>query len=77
MMPGMDGFEFIATLRQTEEWQKIPVVVLTAKEVTPEEQGRLRGRVQSILQKGSQSGADLARAVGDLVTARNGPGHCT
>jgi CheY-like chemotaxis protein len=74
-MPGMDGFEFIAALRQSAEWQEIPVVVLTAKEVTLEEQGRLRGSVQRILQKGGQSGGDLARALGDLVKARNGSEH--
>ena len=44
MMPGMDGFDFIAALRQVEEWREIPIVVLTAKEVSAEERAAARAR---------------------------------
>src|SRR5438067_1097627 len=41
MMPGMDGFEFVAELRQREDWRAIPVVVITARSLTPEDHARL------------------------------------
>src|SRR5262249_2960219 len=43
MMPEMDGFELIAELRQHPERRSIPVVVLTAKDLTPEERMYLNG----------------------------------
>src|SRR5262249_2894395 len=45
MMPEMDGFEFIEALRARPEWRGIPVVVLTAKELSPEDRRRLTGVV--------------------------------
>ncbi len=51
-MPVMDGFEMIAELRKHEDWRKIPVVVVSAKELTPEDRQRLQGHVMKILQKG-------------------------
>ncbi len=53
MMPEMDGFEFVDRLRSEPAWSKLPVIVLTAKELTTEERFRLTGKVQQILQKGS------------------------
>ena len=37
MMPEMDGFEFVSKLRQSDAWQKIPVIVITAKTLTAED----------------------------------------
>jgi PAS domain S-box-containing protein len=51
MMPEMDGFEFLDELRGTPEGAGVPVVVLTAKDLSNEERGRLNGGVARILQK--------------------------
>jgi len=51
MMPKMDGFEFTAQLNKREDWRKVPVVVVTAKDLTPEDRGRLNGKVERILSK--------------------------
>jgi signal transduction histidine kinase/CheY-like chemotaxis protein len=51
MMPVMDGFEFIVELRRVDAWRQIPVVVVTAKDVTDEDRGRLNGDVQGLVQK--------------------------
>ncbi|OQW94408.1 MAG: hypothetical protein BWK79_06015 [Beggiatoa sp. IS2] len=48
MMPEMDGFEFIQCLRREPQWLDIPVVVLTAKDLSEKERTCLRGRVQTI-----------------------------
>ncbi|WP_138754591.1 MHYT domain-containing protein [Paenibacillus sinopodophylli] len=53
MMPEMDGFEFIEELRKQEEWRRIPIVVITAKSITPEDQLKLNGYVKNIVQKGA------------------------
>ncbi|MCT7972403.1 response regulator [Laspinema olomoucense] len=51
MMPEMDGFEFLNALKQYPLWRSIPVVVMTAKDITPQEYLQLKGSVQTILQK--------------------------
>ena len=52
MMPEMDGFAFLEALRQQDAWRSIPVVVVTAKDLTPEDRRRLNGYVERTLQKG-------------------------
>lgn len=59
MMPEMDGFEFITHLRQHQEWKDIPVIVLTAKDVSSEDRLRLQGCVNNIFQKGAYSRDEL------------------
>jgi PAS domain S-box-containing protein len=53
MMPEMDGFEFLEALRDGEGPQ-VPVVVVTAKELTRDDHMRLNGGVERIVQKGSR-----------------------
>jgi CheY-like chemotaxis protein len=67
MMPGMDGFEFVAELRQREDWRAIPVVVITARSLTPEDHARLNGSVERILRKDAADSAALLAEVRDLV----------
>ena len=55
MMPEMDGFEFIEHLRKRPDGRDLPVVVLTAKDLTESDRQRLRGTVENVLQKGGQS----------------------
>jgi signal transduction histidine kinase/DNA-binding response OmpR family regulator len=59
MMPEMDGFEFVAELRRSEAGRRIPVVVVTAKEITAEDRSRLNGQVRRIFSKGSFSREEL------------------
>jgi CheY-like chemotaxis protein len=68
-MPKMDGFDFVAALRQNEAGRAIPIVVVTAKEITPAERQRLNSHVEKILQKGTFSREQLLAEVRDLVTA--------
>jgi signal transduction histidine kinase/CheY-like chemotaxis protein len=53
MMPVMDGFQFLAQLRQNPAWRSIPVVILTAKELDAHDRALLNGNVERILQKGA------------------------
>jgi CheY-like chemotaxis protein len=69
MMPEMDGFEFVAEVRRHEAWRAIPIVVVTAKELTAEDRQRLNGYVERILQKGAYTRDTLLTEVRDLVAA--------
>ena len=67
MMPEMDGFSFLEKLRENPPWMKIPVVVVTAKELTTEERKFLRGRVVSIQRKGSFTPDDIVSELDRLL----------
>ena len=67
MMPEMDGFDFTAQMHARAEWRSIPIIVLTAKELTADDRLRLNGYVQKVLQKTGQSPEELMRQVRDLV----------
>jgi CheY-like chemotaxis protein len=63
MMPEMNGFEFLEALRARESWRAVPVVVITAKELTDEDRRRLNGGVERVVAKGGQGLEALAAAV--------------
>jgi CheY-like chemotaxis protein len=67
MMPEMDGFEFVAEFRRHEDWQGVPIIVITAKDLTREDRERLNGYVQKILLKGAHGRDELLAEVRDLV----------
>jgi signal transduction histidine kinase/DNA-binding response OmpR family regulator len=69
MMPEMDGFEFLAALRDRTEWHDIPVLVVTARDLTPEDRSRLTGGVKRIIPKGTSGRDELLREVARLLKA--------
>ncbi len=68
MMPEMDGFQFVAEMKKHEDWRNIPVVIVTAKDLTAEERLRLNGCVERILQKGNYTREMLLGEVRQLIT---------
>jgi signal transduction histidine kinase/CheY-like chemotaxis protein len=66
-MPVIDGFEILARLRATPAWASLPVIVLTGRDISPEDRDRLRG-VQSILIKGGDLRATLVSEVRKVVS---------
>ena len=69
MMPEMDGFEFVAEFRRHEASRGIPIVVITARDLSREDRERLNGYVQKILQKGAHGRDALLAEVRELVAA--------
>ena len=67
MMPEMDGFEVVTELRRHAAWRAIPIVVVTAKELTVEDRQRLNGYVERILEKGAYTRDTLLAEARDLV----------
>jgi CheY-like chemotaxis protein len=73
MMPKMDGFEFMDELRSRPVWQDIPVVVITAKDLTEQDRDRLNGGVERIIQKSDRDEMlrQLSREIGKCVKRRS------
>ncbi|MEA3209893.1 MAG: hypothetical protein QOE70_2950 [Chthoniobacter sp.] len=67
MMPEMDGFEFASRVRRHPEWRSIPIVVLSAHDLSGEERRLLNGNVESILKKEGDSREALLHQVRDLL----------
>ena len=68
MMPEMDGFEFLDTFNSRVGWRHVPVVVITAKQLTAAERGMLS--VRTIIEKGDSIDRDIAAAIGQAVGRR-------
>jgi signal transduction histidine kinase/DNA-binding response OmpR family regulator len=66
MMPRMDGFQFITELRNSGK-SHIPVIVITAMDLTSEDHARLNGSVERILQKGAYQQEQLLGEITSLV----------
>jgi threonine synthase len=67
MMPGMDGFSVLDALRASQETAGIPVIVASAKELTPEEKSRLEGQIQALMQKGDFLNDEFLEEVRSLI----------
>jgi hypothetical protein len=67
MMPEMDGFEFLVEMRSRAEWRDVPVLVVTAKDLTTEEQSRLNGDVERVLQKGSSELDEMLQEISRVL----------
>ena len=67
MMPEMDGFQLVAALQANPSWRNIPVVVLTALDLTAEDRDRLNGGVEEILSKHAFAPNELMARVGALL----------
>jgi CheY-like chemotaxis protein len=66
MMPEMDGFTVLETLKANEATRRIPIVVVTAKELTETERGTLNSQIEVLIQKGT---LDREELLGDVTAA--------
>ena len=70
MMPGMDGFEVLQTIRNAEPTAHIPVLILTAKQITKEDLKFLkRNNVHQLIQKGDVNRIELLNSISKLVVS--------
>jgi CheY-like chemotaxis protein len=67
LMPGMDGFAFLGELQRRAKGRSVPVVVLSAKDLTAEDYQRLDGPIEKILRKGSVGHEQLLAEVSAVM----------
>ena len=75
MMPVMDGFEFVMEMHKLESSPDIPIVVVTAKDITEEDRCRLNGSVVGLIEKGGLNRESLLAQLRDQVTATKARGN--
>jgi threonine synthase len=63
MMPGTDGFAVLEAIKADEKMNDVPVIVITAKELTAAERERLSGQIDMLMQKGSFTDEDLLEQI--------------
>jgi CheY-like chemotaxis protein len=73
MMPERDGFELIAELQQHQEWRRIPVIIITSRDLSREDRARLNSGVGAIMMKEAFSPAKLIERIRDLVSKSPAP----
>ncbi|OGP49708.1 MAG: hypothetical protein A2Y79_05325 [Deltaproteobacteria bacterium RBG_13_43_22] len=59
MMPEPDGFAVLERIRGNPETRDLPVIVVTAKDLTEEDREKLSGNVSSVLEKTAAKSASL------------------
>ena len=67
MMPELDGFGVLEKLREDDRYLELPVIVLTAMELSVEELQRLNAHVTEVLQKGATSTTNLVNLVRSVL----------
>jgi adenylate cyclase len=73
MMPEMDGFEMVAELQRHPEWRRIPVIIITARDLTNEDRARLNSGIEAIMMKEAFSPAKLIERIRDLLSKSRVP----
>jgi PAS domain S-box-containing protein len=70
LMPGMDGFQVIYHVRQEPAFRELPILVMTAKNLSQDEIALLNRETQGLLQKDRSSHEQLIAEVGRVVRGR-------
>lgn len=73
MMPEVNGFEVVAALRSNESTQALPIMVLTAKDLTEADKRQLNGHVSTILSRGSTATVDLLSQLRIVIATTTEP----
>jgi CheY-like chemotaxis protein len=72
MMPEVTGFDVVEALRSSEETREMPIMVLTAMNLSEADKRNLNGRVSDILSRGSVGGSDIIELLKRVVAHHNG-----
>jgi signal transduction histidine kinase/CheY-like chemotaxis protein len=67
LMPEMDGFEVIRRVEANSRWRDIPIIVVTAKDLTDSDQRFLQRSVDKIIQKSGLTSENLMKEVQSLL----------
>ena len=67
MMPMMDGFEFLTIVQSRKEWEHLPIVIVTSKDLSADERLRLEGAAKKVIQKGDLTAEKLLKQLALLI----------
>src|SRR5215468_2587141 len=67
MMPEMDGFQLVAEMQKHPVWNQIPIIVVTALDLTVEDHARLNSGIEMVLRKETFSPTTLIERVRQVV----------
>ena len=67
VMPVMDGFEFLKNIKKNKKYSKIPIIVVTSKDLSKEDYDMLKGDVIRIVQKGSYKSDEILQYVNKVI----------
>jgi adenylate cyclase len=68
LMPEMDGFEFLAKLRGNADFEGVPVIIITAAELSQEQRRHLQGGVERILEKAAYGQDQLLVEIRGIIS---------
>jgi len=63
VMPGMDGFQVVRRLQASEDWKKIPVIIMSGKELTNNERDMLHSYIKDVMNKTEFSREALSNTI--------------
>lgn len=69
VMPGMDGFQVVRRLQTNDKWRKIPVVILSGKELTDRERDMLQSHIKEVLNKEEFSKEAITSTIKRILTS--------
>lgn len=70
ILPNLNGFDFISAIQARAEWRELPVIVITAMDLSETDQAELKGRVAAIVQKGVHLRQELLDQIRRVVLSR-------
>jgi threonine synthase len=70
-MLGMDGFSVIEELKSNQQTKQIPVIVVSAKDITTQDKERLKGQIQALYQKGSLPPREFVEQVVNVIEKKS------
>jgi CheY-like chemotaxis protein len=73
MMPEMDGFQLVAELQKHPAWRRIPVIVVTARDLSAEDRMRLNFGIENVLMKDSFNPTNLIEQIRRVVSKQREP----
>ena len=71
-MPGIDGFGLVEELKLDPRTRNTPVVVVSAKDITPDERKRLNGHIEAVYKKGSLPPRKFVDRVIQVIEEKSG-----
>jgi CheY-like chemotaxis protein len=71
MMPDVNGFDVVEALNEHPDTARIPLLVVTAKEITDEDRAKLHGYVAAVMEKADFNSERFATEVRRATSKRN------